>query len=361
MQIDIVAPSDLRPEDIAAWRALQAADPAVVSPYLSPDWVMACAAVDGPDKRGARVVILRQDGLAVGFLPVRVGRATALPVGAPLCDYQGLVARPGLKVDPRAIVRALGVSRLDFTHLLADQLPFEPFIQGRSISQVIDMAQGYDAYAAERRAGGHGILKDVGQKVRKLARENASVEFVPLSSSREHFEQLIELKREKFRATRQTDIFDAVWPLDLVRSLFERRDPAFGGALFTLLINGEAAAMHFALRNQGVLHAWFIGHEPAFERYSPGVVLIDHILRWGSEHGIGELDLGPGDYQFKMRLANRTRTLAHGFVGRPSTATLVRTAQYGVRHAAEALPLGRASELPGKAMRRLDLWRGLRA
>jgi len=41
-------------------------------------------------------------------------------------------------------------------------------------------------------------------------------------------------------------------------------------------------------------------------------------------------------------------------------ASLVREAQYRVRHAAEALPLGRASALPGKAMRRMDLWRGLR-
>ena len=46
--------------------------------------------------------------------------------------------------------------------------------------------------------------------------------------------------------------------------------------------------------------------------------------------------------------------------GRPSPSTLIRSAAYGVRAAAEALPLGRVSELPGKAMRRLDVIRGLR-
>jgi hypothetical protein len=50
----------------------------------------------------------------------------------------------------------------------------------------------------------------------------------------------------------------------------------------------------------------------------------------------------------------------HGFVGLPSTATFVRHAADGVRRAAEALPLGPVSDLPGKAMRRLDLIRGLR-
>ena len=37
----------------------------------------------------------------------------------------------------------------------------------------------------------------------------------------------------------------------------------------------------------------------------------------------------------------------------------MRQAAYGVRQMAEALPLGRVSELPGKAMRRIDLLRGL--
>jgi len=47
-------------------------------------------------------------------------------------------------------------------------------------------------------------------------------------------------------------------------------------------------------------------------------------------------------------------------VGVPSPAALMRGCAYGVRQAAEALPLGRVSALPGKAMRRLDLLRGLR-
>jgi hypothetical protein len=50
----------------------------------------------------------------------------------------------------------------------------------------------------------------------------------------------------------------------------------------------------------------------------------------------------------------------HGFVGVPSAASLLREAAYGVRRAAEALPLGAVSALPGKAMRRIDLIRGLR-
>ena len=361
MRIDIVTPADLSPEDIAAWRALQAADPSLASPYLSPDWTLTAAAAHGPDRRLAKVAVFREGGEAVGFMPVRVNGVTAMPLGAPMSDYQGLVARPGLAVDPVAMVRALGVSRFDFTHLLADQPAFAPFIRGRALSQVVDISEGYDAYARERREHGHHVLKDCAKQLRKLERERGPATFTALSQSRADFERLIALKRNQYRITRQTDIFDAGWPLEILSSLFDRRDPDFGGVLFTLAVEGRPVAMNFALRNRSVLHCWFIAHDPEFERYSPGMTLMDPILRWASEHGLREFDLGPGDYRFKLRLANRTRELAHGFVGRPSPASFVRTAQYGVRQAAEALPLGRVSELPGKAMRRLDLWRGLRA
>ena len=91
-----------------------------------------------------------------------------------------------------------------------------------------------------------------------------------------------------------------------------------------------------------------------------GLLLFQDILRWMDGEAYDRLDLGYGDYRFKRELSNTQLTLLHGFVGQPSAATLVREAAYGVRRVAEALPLGRASELPGKAMRRLDVMRGLR-
>jgi CelD/BcsL family acetyltransferase involved in cellulose biosynthesis len=360
MRIDVVAPGELSQEDITAWRALQRTAPILESPYLSPDWVLACAAVAGPDRRCGRVIVVREGGRAVGFLPVRLGARAALPVGSPLCDYQALVAEPGLDIDPRELVRALPVSRFDFNHLLDCQPALRPFEQGGADSQIIDIRDGYEAYAAERKAGGHDILKDTAKKRRKLVKDHGEPAFTALSDSLEDFETLIGWKRAQYKATRQTDIFDAGWPLELLRSLFARRDADFGGALFTLHVEGRLAAAHFALRGPGIVHAWFIAHDAEFARYSPGVILIDHILRWGSDNGVRELDLGPGDYRFKFQLANEQRRVGYGYIGGRDPATLVRAAQYRLRNTAEALPLGRVSAWPGKAMRRVDLWRSLR-
>lgn len=361
MRFDLLQPQGLAPGELAAWEAMQAADPALASPFLSPHWPRVLAEVDGPDRRAGRVIVARDEAdEPVGFLPLRLCRGAALPSGAPLSDYQALVCGPELRLDARALIRAAGAARFDFSHLLADQPVFAPFMRGFSESQIVDLSEGYEAYAAERRASGRDILKDTAKKRRKLERERGAVAFTALSASAADFDRLIAWKREQYAQTRQTDIFAAGWPLELLSRLHARRDPGFGGALFTLHVDGALAAAHFALRGGAVLHAWFIAHDDDFARYSPGLILIDHILEWASGQGIREFDLGPGDYRFKLQLANATRKVAHGFVGAHQMSALMREAQYRVRSAAESLPLGRVSQWPGKAMRRVDLWRGLR-
>jgi CelD/BcsL family acetyltransferase involved in cellulose biosynthesis len=358
MQIEVVAPQDLSAADAAAWARLQD-HCALSSPFLSPHWVQTLARVDGPDRKQARVAVLRQDGDAVGFIAARLSRFSAMAPGAPLCDYQGAVTDPKAKIDPRQVVAALKVARLDFDKLLADQTAFRPHMRGASASQVIDLRAGYDAYVADRREAGTDILKDCAKKRRKLEREHGAVTFTAGSTSEADFDQLIAWKRTQYAATRQTDIFDAGWPLELLKTLFHSQDPAYRAMLFTLHVNGQLIAAHLALCTPKIAHAWFIAHDDDFCRYSPGVVLIADIIRWAADRGMAELDLGPGDYRFKLSLANRTRAVAHGFVGLPSASSLVRDAAYRVREMAEALPLGAASALPGKAMRRLDVIRSL--
>ncbi len=183
--------------------------------------------------------------------------------------------------------------------------------------------------------------------------------FTASSASLGDFDQLIAWKRAQYATTGQTDIFDAGWPLDVLNALFQSDDAEYCATLFTLHVGGKLIAGHLALCTRKIAHAWFIAHDDAFGRYSPGVILITEVIRWAAARGMDELDLGPGDYRFKLSLANRTRDVSHGFVGRPSAATFARSATYRLREMVEAMPLGPASTFPGKAMRRLDLMRSL--
>jgi CelD/BcsL family acetyltransferase involved in cellulose biosynthesis len=362
VDIDVVRPSNLAPADQARWTALRAADARLDTPFVGPDWALAVerAQAGCDEARGVRVAIMREGGEAKAFLAVRVVGSVAMPAGAPMNDYQGLVAEPGFAIDPKILLAALGVQRLDFTHLLEDQAAFAPHLRGTATSYRIETPDGFGPYAEQRREAGSGVLKDIDKRRRKIEREGGPVTFTAHSRSTAAFDQLIAWKRAQYVCTRQTDIFDTPWTLRLMHELLESHDPDFGGALFTLHVGDQLAAAQFNLRGRSTLHAWIIAHDETFERYSPGLLLFGEVLRWMDQSPYRVLDLGAGDYRFKQQLSNVQWQVGHGFVGRPSPATLVRTAEYGLRAAAEALPLGKYSLWPGKAMRRFDLLRGLR-
>lgn len=359
MQIDVLPPGALSAADIARWSALQASRCEWDSPFLSPGWALVCERFQPRDGE-VRVCVLRQDGEAAGFLSARVAGAVAMPAGAPMNDYQALVTEPALMINPRRLVDALGVDRLDFSQILTDQLAFAPHMRGTALSYVAQTPDGYAAYAEGRRATGSGIIKDIDKRRRKAEREVGPVRFTALDADRAAFDHLLAWKRAQYRATGQTDVFAASWTTELLRGLFAEQAEGVRGGLFSLHIGNRLAAVQFNLLGHRTVHAWIIAHDDAFERYSPGLMLFQDILKWMDKTPYRALDLGAGDYRFKLQLASLHRPVAHGFVGRPSPAAVFRGAQYGVRAAAEALPLGSISQLPAKAMRRMDQWRGLR-
>ena len=372
MQIDITSPpSALTAADdrAAGPRCRRTANQAIWdSPFLSPGWALAAERFQPRRSEDVRIcVAAREAGEERSGIhaPLRVAGAVAMPAGAPMNDYQALVAEPDLDIDPRRLVDALKVQRLDFSQMLADQAAFAPHIRGTCTAYVLDLPEGYAAYAEARRAAGSGIVKDLDKRRRKVEREVGPVRFTAFDTSASAFDQLIAWKRAQYRATGQTDVFAAAWTLDLLRGVlaaeYEQSSAAgFGAGLFTLHIGDQLAAAQVNLLGRRTIHAWIIAHDAAFERYSPGLLLFQDMLKWMDATPYSALDLGAGDYRFKLQLANQHRTVSHGFVGRPSPAVLLRGAQYGVRAAAERLPLGAVSQLPAKAMRRLDLWRGLR-
>ncbi len=361
MTLDVASPCALDPDTVAAWAGLQAARPDLQSPFLSPGWAMAVARAQGPGR--TRVVLAREDGVLAAVLAAGVGRVTAWPIGAPLCDVQALVCRTGFACDPRDLVRALGVQRYDFTHLVGAGSPLAAGAAGGDVSYVTDLTEGHAAWVASRKASGSSLIKDLGKRRRKLERSFGPVRFTALSRDRADLKTLIAWKRRKFAETRQTDIFATGWTLALIEQLFEdsAQPPAPGDVrvgLFTLHAGDRLIAAHLHLMSETVIQGWLVAHDAEAEACSPGLLMFGDLLQW-MDGRYRELDNGPVDYGFKTRLANEQRPIAHGFVAGPTPAGLARGAAWGLRRAAEGLPLGRASAWPGKAMRRLDLWRTL--
>ena len=99
-------------------------------------------------------------------------------------------------------------------------------------------------------------------------------------------------------------------------------------------------------------NVWYGGDQIAFGQ-------VAEAIKAGAAAGFTEMDLGPGDYQFKESFANYARPIGSGFIGRPGLSSAFKAAQFPMRALLESLPVGRARQWPAKAMRRLDIARGL--
>lgn len=350
MRLETIHPKELGPAEFARWRAHQRANVALRSPYLTPEW----AQLIGAARNDARVCVIDH---GEGFFGAqRLSRFAAMGLGAPIADYQGLIARPDLRIEPRAICRALGVGRIDVANAPAGTLPAPA---GEDGSWIAEMRGGRDLYEAALKQRRSEFVRQTDKKARKLARECGPLEFRARSTNRADFETLIAWKNGQLERTGQPQIWARPWVRRALDACFEARANEFAGLLFTLQARDKLIAAAFCLRGESVLHFWLLGHDSAYDNHSPGVQLARQTIHWAAEHGLAEADFGTGDYQYKRQLSTTQRALARGVIAGPSWSGAVRRAEHALRARIEGLPQPRLAALPGKAMRRLDLERAL--
>ncbi len=351
MRLETIHPKELGPADIARWRALQRANEGLRSPYLTPDW----ARVIGGVRDDARVCVI--GGGQAFFGAQRLSRFTAMGLGAPIADYQGVVG--ATDIDAATLCRALQVGRIDLTHVPESATPMKA--AGAEGSWLAETSGGREIYEATLKQRRSEFVRQTEKKARKMARDIGDVELRARSPERRHFETLIAWKNEQLRRTGQPLIWAKPWVRQALDACFDAAEPHFSGALFTLSLGERLAAAAFCLRSSQVLHLWLIGHDPEFDQFSPGVQLARWIVCWAADNGLAEVDFGPGDYQYKRQLSTTQRVLQRGVMAGPTWSGAVRRTEHAVRARLEVLPQPRLAALPGKAMRRLDLMRALSA
>lgn len=77
-------------------------------------------------------------------------------------------------------------------------------------------------------------------------------------------------------------------------------------AVHLLRIGGDPAAFSIAVRGADVLAGATLVHDPRFDRYSPGYLLIGDVVAGAHELGCGTLDLSIGRFLYKDRWADTT-------------------------------------------------------
>lgn len=336
--------------DRLAWERIRALRPSLHSPYFTLEW---CDAVQ--DARGDLMVVrISRGGTLVGFLPFHKGRLGAMrPAGGPLSDAHGFICGAGADIDAPAMLAALGARSYRFVGAPPDDPGLSAHARP-SVAYALDLSQGYAAYR-ERQSGVQAkAFRNLRARQRRLELHRGTVEFISDDIDQATLAAVIELKREQYRRTGQIDVFRPAWTMRLLRQLAARQGPRLRGRLSSLRLDGKLAAGHFGLEADGVLHYWFTAYAEAFAAYSPGLMLLHRVAESCGLDGIDRIDLGGGAYRFKHEFADLRPSIGEGSVyGRGLLAGVARGA-HGLARRVEALPLGRAASLPGRALSRLE-------
>ncbi len=349
MRVIAVSARDLTPEHIAAWRQLQSANPSCASPHFSVEFVQAVAAV----RDHIEVGIMSQGGEPLGFLPYRRAKGdVGHPIADNFSDLQGCVVPPRACWSADEVIRKCQLNAFHFSNVPATCSVFEPFVWQRREASYIDLSLGFEAYRASRRAAASKQIQETMRKSRKIQREVGPLHFEPCSTDPKVFRTLIDWKRAQLRSRHLGDSFSGPWVIPLLERIVNSQLQNFQGMMSVLRVGDEIIAICLGIKSQDIFHGWITTYNHKFSRYSPGLMLVIHLLQHAESQGVLRLDMGNGDQAFKKSLASGSYSLVGGSIDRRPVA---RVATQGWQMAKEMIrdtPLETAARAAIRQLRR---------
>jgi CelD/BcsL family acetyltransferase involved in cellulose biosynthesis len=356
MNFELCPASELPDEWVARWDELLRGRPELASPYFRPEFIQAVARV----RDRVEVACLRDGAQIVGFFPFeRAGGCVARPVGGRLSDYQAVIAAPHARWQVGELLSGCRLKAWEFDHHLASQEQLAGHFSAVHNSWQIDIRSGFDQYVAARKAAGAGALGEMLRKFRKLQRERR-VRFEWHVADKAVFERLLAWKSEQYRRSQLTDLFAHPWIVDLLKQIRQTQTAALAGVLSVLYADDEPAAIHFGMQSGSLLHSWFPAYDVALGKYSPGAALLLAMLQHAGERGIVRIDLGKGDDEYKLTLANAAQPVAEGVVETRPVSGAIRQAWRQTRDWVRRSPIREPARMPIRWLRHVREWLALR-
>ncbi|MFN3816224.1 GNAT family N-acetyltransferase [Brevundimonas sp.] len=326
LTVEIMTADALGESEWALWRDMIAANPELTSPYFRPRFTRVAARVCP----SAAVAVLHRGGEIVGFFPFQRRGGSILPLGAPMNDFHGVIARPGDAPDLHELARLLNGARMNVGAWVGEA---KGMVERDCLMVALPEA-GYDAWYAERRETERKYFKDKERARRGLERDLGPIETRTDQRDTALLDHLIELKRDQYRRTGRHDIFACGWTRDLLHALMDEQDGDFGASVATLTAGDTLAAMEFSLHAGNRWHFWFPVYEPAAARCSPGIMLSMDTMRLMGARGYRVFDYGFGGEGYKKYFCNASQTVREGVIVRPGLGATVSQAAVGVLNAA---------------------------
>ena len=317
LRAEVVRPAGLSEAECAAWTRMQAAHPAFGDPLFGVPFARAVGAV----LDDAYVAVYRRGERIVGFLAHhRRPSGFARPIGAPFCDYHGLISEPGEVLDGGQALAAAGLRALRCTGLVDPHGVFGAEVGDPAPTYAITLDTGADAYLEALRVASPKRFKNYRRLEHKLEREVGKIELVVDDVSDDDFQRLIDWKRDQARRTGAHDFLGPTWTRRLMRNLFATRGEAFGGLMIMLRAGGQPVAAHFGPRQGDWYHPWIAASDPAFDAWSPGHIFLTRAIAAMPDLDLRTYDLGVGHDHYKRPFCLTTGEIRVGLARSRSLA-----------------------------------------
>ena len=338
---DVVDLEALAPDDLALWDSLTAGPTLLDSPYFTVAFARLV-------HRHRRVVVARlvAEGRTVGLVPFHRRGHHGEPLGSVLSDFHGVVAPAHVAFDAHDVLRVARIRSLRFGHLVPHP-SLAPYVDAVHGSPYVDLRDGFDAFVRERERSGAEMLGKLARLERRAARATGGVRVVHGVRDREVLRTCLRWKAAQAEADGYRHAFGQDWVAAVLADLICTDEPPLAGLLSALWLGDELAAVHLGMRSATTFHYWLPAYDRAHARWSPGSLLLVHLLREAADRGLAVFDLGRGDNAYKRRLTARSRTVWEGRVERsvlsPEVHRAGRTTALALRRAVRDSPAGPAA------------------
>lgn len=322
--VRIIAVKDLTQDLISQWKTIASADRYLQSPFFQPEFTQAVAQV----RDDIEIALVECAGELTSLFPFqRTSKGLARNVCSRLSEFHGPIVRQDCEFDVARIMQAAGLTWWQFDHLPVAKSPIPLRVWGTSTSPFIDLSEGYDNYMAGRKAAKSSSVSQTLRKARKVEKEIGPLRFEYHSNCQIAFESLIKWKDAQHDRTGRLRVLKYEWLVELLRNL-TTADANSPGLFSTLYAGDELLAVHLGLQTKSVIHLWFPTYDPAFEKYSPGLILLLRLLKEAARRGIQRFDLGKGKERYKGSFKTGDIAIGEGAVDLRLVAGPLRKAWY---------------------------------
>ena len=316
--IDTIKPDALTPEDVALWSRFLGQRPDLGGPYFDARYVQAV----GVHVPHAGIARFWRDGHIAGYFPYQLRAGALQPLGAPLTDYHGIVGEPGLQPDFNGLLKATGARRLEFQGWSGSLCP--KAASTKLQRRIADLSEGFEAWYGRHEALNHKFFKNIRRCERNVEKDFGGFAFTWERVTPEVLDWVLGIKRTQYKHCGLHDVFNCGWTLDLLRDLAAYDDDAYGLRAGVFRHEGRVVAAEIGLLGSGEVHLWFPAYDPAYYRYSIGILLVVQMMRHLAPNGIKRFDFGTGGEEYKDPLTVHADHVCEGVLTyRPQPLTRV--------------------------------------